>query len=908
MIPESLHLRNFLSHRETDLDLRGVHLASLVGENGAGKSALLDAITWVVWGRSRVPHGHDDDLVYHGESALEVEYLFRMPYQDGTEHRCRILRRREQRGRRSVSSVLDFEIETEGGWRILTAGSIRETQRRIVDYLGLDYDTFVNSAYLRQGHADEFTVQSPGQRKQVLSTVLGLDRWVEYQGRARVKLSDVQGQLKEVSRRLDETEAELARRPELEAQLEQSEAEAAVADAALQQAQTEVDELTRVREQASALRRGLDDLDRRHGEAERELAALAVDQEVHQERLTYYRQLVDRAQDIESQYRAYQDARAEERVLGQKLSQAAQLQTERSGLEAQIAAARDALSGQLRALEREEIRLEQMVRDALMLLERDLSDLRTQVALLTERFPGERLAEELQAAAARVAELDAAAEELDGVRAALQENEVDQSRLSERNRQLRDNMAETKARLDALAEAKADCPLCGQPLSPDHHQRVLAEIEAEGKAMGDEFRTNCAGLADLESAQQTLTSRIETLIHRLRTRSVQEKALARLQQQIEQGEAARERAVALEAQIAVLSPRLASADYAHDERAALARVVADKDVLQARLSASDFAPEAQASLVRVRDAVAAIGYDAEAHAAVQRRLADLQDVEREYRELEKARVGLEGESATIARIEAQIVGLQTRSRQLAKDREEQMAALAEIEPLLARTPVLAQQLTTARRRAVAARQNVGAARQNLAALLTLERRNEGVREQRASLVKRVAILTELRDAFGVNGIPAMIIEHALPELERDANRILQLLTGGRMHVRFETQRETKSGNLRETLDIIISDEKGTRPYEGFSGGEKFRINFAIRVALSRMLARRAGVRLRSLFVDEGFGALDADGRQRLVEAVKAVQNDFDMILVITHIPELCEAFPTQIQVSKSDSGSQVEIV
>ena len=362
MNPESLRLRNFLSHRETDLDFRGVHLASLLGENGAGKTALLDAITWAVWGRSRAPHGQDDDLVYHGESAMEVEYLFRMPYEDGTEHRCRILRRREQRGRRSVSSVLDFEIETEEGWRILTAGSIRETQRRIVDYLGLDYDTFVNSAYLRQGRADEFTVQSPGQRKQVLSTVLGLDRWVEYQDRARVKLSDVQGELKAANRRLDETETELARRPEFEAQLEDSEAEASVADAALQQAQTEVDEVTRMREQASALRRQLDDLDRRHGEAERELAVLSADQEAHQERLTYYRRLVDRAPDIESQYRAYQDARAEERVFGQKLSQAAQLQTERSGLEAQIAAARDALTVQLRALEREERRLEQIGR------------------------------------------------------------------------------------------------------------------------------------------------------------------------------------------------------------------------------------------------------------------------------------------------------------------------------------------------------------------------------------------------------------------------------------------------------------------------------------------------------------------------------------------------------------------
>jgi exonuclease SbcC len=154
----------------------------------------------------------------------------------------------------------------------------------------------------------------------------------------------------------------------------------------------------------------------------------------------------------------------------------------------------------------------------------------------------------------------------------------------------------------------------------------------------------------------------------------------------------------------------------------------------------------------------------------------------------------------------------------------------------------------------------------------------------------------------------MIIEHTLPELETEANRILEQLTGGRMHIRFETQRETKSGSVRETLDIIISDEKGTRPYESFSGGEQFRINFAIRVALSQLLAQRAGVRLRSLFVDEGFGSLDADGRRRLVEAVKAVQSDFDLVLVITHIEELQDAFPTRIQVTKTEAGSEVMVI
>ena len=80
MIPLELHLRNFLSHRETDIDFRGVHLATLIGENGAGKSSLLDAITWAVWGRSRASYGSDETLITHGEDTLEVEYVFRMPY------------------------------------------------------------------------------------------------------------------------------------------------------------------------------------------------------------------------------------------------------------------------------------------------------------------------------------------------------------------------------------------------------------------------------------------------------------------------------------------------------------------------------------------------------------------------------------------------------------------------------------------------------------------------------------------------------------------------------------------------------------------------------------------------------------------------------------------------------------
>ncbi len=115
-------------------------------------------------------------------------------------------------------------------------------------------------------------------------------------------------------------------------------------------------------------------------------------------------------------------------------------------------------------------------------------------------------------------------------------------------------------------------------------------------------------------------------------------------------------------------------------------------------------------------------------------------------------------------------------------------------------------------------------------------------------------------------------------------------------------------DLKETLDIQISDGAGMRDYEMFSGGEAFRVNFAIRLALSEVLAQRAGARLQTLVIDEGFGSQDAQGRQRLIEAINLVRDDFAIILVITHIDELKDAFPNRIEVEKTDQGSTVRIV
>jgi DNA repair protein SbcC/Rad50 len=168
---------------------------------------------------------------------------------------------------------------------------------------------------------------------------------------------------------------------------------------------------------------------------------------------------------------------------------------------------------------------------------------------------------------------------------------------------------------------------------------------------------------------------------------------------------------------------------------------------------------------------------------------------------------------------------------------------------------------------------------------------------------------ELADAFSKKGVQALLIKQAFPEIELEANRLLGRMTDNRLSLKLESQKELKSkkGEVAETLDIIISDELGTRDYEMFSGGEAFRIDLALRIALSKLLVRRAGAAMPILIIDEGFGTQDSAGRERLVEAIKSIEDDFEKIFVITHLEELKESFPVTITVTKGVDGSMISV-
>ena len=176
-------------------------------------------------------------------------------------------------------------------------------------------------------------------------------------------------------------------------------------------------------------------------------------------------------------------------------------------------------------------------------------------------------------------------------------------------------------------------------------------------------------------------------------------------------------------------------------------------------------------------------------------------------------------------------------------------------------------------------------------------------------VKEEKIYQELAEAFSKKGIQALLIEQALPEIQIEANRLLAKMTDNRMSLTLESQREKKSkkGDTIETLDIKIADELGTRNYEMYSGGEAFQIDLALRIALSRLLVKRAGASLPILIIDEGFGTQDSSGRERVVEAINSIQDDFEKIVVITHLDELKDRFPVLINVTKTANGSMISV-
>ncbi|MBI3976793.1 MAG: SMC family ATPase [Chloroflexi bacterium] len=849
MIPVRLALRNFLSYADDcpPLIFDGFRLACLAGDNGHGKSAILDAMTWALWGKART---NDDDLVHQGRTEMEVDFEFLLG-----DTRYRVIRKRvrPRRERGAGQTVLDLQIGGTGGFRSIAGNAVRETEKKVVDILRMPYETFINSAFLVQGRADEFTLKAPADRKRVLGDILGLAIYDELERRARDCARERDAALRELKAAIDQIDRELQTRPQHEEELRRLLGEIEMAQARADAAQAAYQAARDRQALAAERRRRLVELQRDVADAERECRQVEAEVLQRRRRVEQYDAILARRTETLDGFGRLTEARQRSEALSALAQRQAALTERRRQLQRVVDEAKHRLVGDREA--------------SLARLELHRKRIADGAGFQAELVESRRLR----------AALDDRQQELDALRKAQEEVVERIQMLRADNTRFKEEMESLADRIRRLGGDDARCPLCETELGVDGKRRLRETLNAEGQHHKGRYREN-------EAQVRTLTDE--------RTR--RDREIQQMEQRLTQE---RRR---LDGAIGSLEARLGEAEQA---AAAAARDEAVMAEIDRRLSAGEFARDEQLQLGAVLEELQTVRYDADEHRRMVEDTRRLAEYEERHRQLAMAESSVEQERESLSTAQALLERRSQRRAELVQRHAElgaELKAMGDVDAEVGRADAELREASARLRDRLDRRARV---QQQIDSCERLEAERQQRLAEQQEAAKEKGIYEELAVAFGKKGIQAMIIETALPEIELEANTILSRMTDSRMHVTIESQRDSKKGDTIETLDINIGDDLGTRSYESFSGGEKFRVNFAIRIGLSKLLARRAGARLQTLVVDEGFGTQDAGGREKLVEAISTIQDDFEKILVITHIDELKDQFPVRIEVTKTAEGS-----
>jgi len=855
MIPIKLAMRNFMPYRDNvpPLSFDGIHTACISGDNGNGKSALIDAMTWALWGKTRAKS--DDDLIHQGQTEMEVEFDFAVGGQS-----YRIIRKHSKpksRGR-SGQTILEFQIASGNGFRIITGDSITQTQQKIIDVLHMDYLTFTNSALLLQGHADEFTIKRPVERKQVLADILGLSFYDELEEHAKDLAKQQEMEKAQLDSAIKDINDELAQKPAYEAEFEKAQSELSQIEKVIKEQESRLNSLRQEKESLENKKLQLTQLEEHIRDIEKGLERWSDQAKQHRSRLKEYEELIAQRSIIEEGYAQLTEAKKLNNELDQKFRLTTTLNERKHQLEMTITQAK-----------------QELLKDH-ALVQRGMEELEAS----SQKLP--QLKSELQQLQVQLDRLAELEETLRRKRQGSQELRTQVHHLESNKTQLEQEIKEIEEKLNLLlTQSGAKCPLCETEVGIEGLKLIEAKYAADRQSTSDSLKSNLTELAHKKIELESL----ENEVSQLETKLNQDRPVT-------------------QGKVSILSQSISEAEDAgiklNKERKRLAEI-------EEHLARKDFAVTEQEALHELEDELAKLDYDSQQHEQVRHRLTNLEQYEGLKQRLEEVDRLINQEKEALSRAEEAAQELRQNLEDETQKRQhlsEELKLLPQLANDLTQAETEHQALVTQQKQAQEIMWSVKAKLQRCSELGIKSKEKEKLLAQAS---KQEKIYRDLAQAFGKKGIQALLIEMALPEIEAEANRLLGRMTDNRMHVKIETQRQTKKGDVIETLDINISDELGMRNYEMFSGGEAFRINFAIRIALSKLLAKRAGAPLPTIVIDEGFGTQDSAGIEKLKEAINSIQEDFDKILIITHLDELKDAFPTRIDIIKTAEGSTLEV-
>jgi len=690
MIPIRLRIQNFMSYGcPTLLDFSTFRIACVTGDNGVGKSTLLEAITWALWEESRIGAKGSDKLIHQGEGEMAAELVF-----ETGKRVYRVVRQRKKG--KSAQSMLIFQIQKgDQSWQDLTEATIKDTQSKINQALHLNYDLFVNSSYLRQGHADEFTVKTPSQRKQILSDILGLQIYDQILKNARERGRDTKAKLEYLENQDQLLKQEIELKSQEEEKLKEIEKNYLQLKKMAEAKNKQLQSLQKIKNQFSIISEKIENARINYKEIADQINIQRQEIENMEKEAKEIHKLIEDKISVKKKVEEYKRLEAQEKILSQK----------------QI----------------------------------EYHDLSQQLAVIEHEW----------------------------------------SRLQNEAKRL---------------QSLKICPTCKRPLPLKEADKVIQHLQKEFNSQ-------------FGKQQKTIKNKLLVLKYQPEQHQKIKEKMEKLYGAVETSQ-----------QFALL----------------------EKDL---------------DNLLQNKEKVTG---------EIKNNLIKLQKIKKQGIQLTHQSQKIEPDVKKLEPIEKEVF-----------DMEENLQRQSQV---------------------------LGSQKQLIKNLEIKEKQQKKLEDQIKDLTEKQELLGEIILASSKDGVPAMILGHIIPAIEEETNELLGKITDGKMKVALVTKRTTQKGEEIETLDIVISDELGERPYELFSGGEAFRINFALRVALSKLLSRQAGAQLQFLVVDEGFGALDSAGREDIISAINSVKEDFEKILVITHIEEFKEAFQTRVEVKKDEAGSKLEVI
>lgn len=821
MRPRTLRIEGLRSYiRAQTIDFRDRDLMAVVGDTGAGKSSILEALCFALYGTASWSNKAVKELISHGQNVMRVELTFAA---DGHEWTLTRTASRESYPRPITTLVcpeLDLKLERK-----------KEVDARVQELVGLDYSAFLRAVVLPQGRFQELLQATAADRARILKGIFRLDlldsmrEWAE----------------KWRSEREPQWATLLAARAKLH---DDPAAEAERAAVEIERLVAEAERLADARERHEAIRARADDVGARLRELE------------DARRVVLGAPMVEVLRSLEQLERAEADIRAEEE----------RLEAEQQRLVDE----RDAVIAESPEGEHADSSVESLGA-AIGALERGL------------RHVDEADKAEARAAAGRALERERALA-LDEHRRALAQAEA--------------AAAEARAALDAARRADMAAHLAGT-LAPGDACPVCRQDVPDGfRAPRAAAKTLAQADKRVKQADKAEKQAREAEKHSARAHGEAEGALARDRAAAEQAlDEARELFRALPEAIAP-----ADIDRPSIERA-LAQARARRDELRARgqrLAALEAAlrerREAVHALHRRRTAEVSLPARGAAH-ELARRADFLAPLARLVGE--PAAPPLPEPDASGARVDqmrAYAEDLQARAERALEAAGQRHRAMAADQEDLAREAADALREVSCSSLSELDKR-MGAVRADQATAEARHREASAQIERAAALDRCIAqardlrvAVDELRKLLADGKFVSYAVERKQRALLRVASQLFSDMTGGRFGFAADFQ-------------IVDNHAREARSTDTLSGGETFLASLALALALVE-LANRTGGRLDALFLDEGFGALDADALEQAVQALTAQAARGRLVVVISHLQAVAENIEHVLLVEATPVGSR----